>query len=514
MESDHCIAVTHFINPHLFWYKTIGAPDEQFHVLNVCEQNLVELYKNKPLCDNYLRPQIGDKVAVYFIAWNKYIRAEILHKAEFQQEEYIVWTMDYGFPLLAKKENLRNLPSNLQIDMGHIRVGGISNIFPAEQEYDDMEGNLVMIKKDKWLQKTCNVLEKLLADANSISFVKHFESNNHNWGDLIIVNHKGIHINARDYLLKTTNAIEENELTFKDSCVKLKTIKIAPWLSNDRNTKMKYNNIKHNYIEHSKQMNAVIIDENAKRKVEDWQERNERKKVEASNELLETTCDISEDNIDDITFDDSVSVANEKQQGQRQQLNYIGKAGLITKVKQQKYPSEKDIPPPALPNAFEFSSKIFDFNWQTEPQSLNSTRSSSTHISSRLEKLAQLPVNSDLAQITKEHQHIHSQVRPLIDLCSSDTSTVSSIRLRQQKLNELRKKAARAEKDKKLNETQFLKIKVSTSFSFYSNLQFKYYFCMNNFLIMLTICTPSIYINIIFFINLLCNNSHNFHSAN
>ncbi|XP_065362954.1 putative ATP-dependent RNA helicase SoYb [Calliphora vicina] len=452
MESDHRITVTHFINPHLFWYKAIGAPDEQFHVLSVFEQTLVELYKNKPSCDNFLRPEIGDKVACNFIAWNKYIRAEILQKAEFQQEEYIVWAIDYGFPLLTKKEHLRNLPSNLQLDIGHIQIGGIENIYPAEQEYDDVEGNLVMIKKDKWLQKTCNMLEKLLADANSISFAKHFQTdNNHAWGDLIIVNHKGIKINARDYLLKTTNAIEEHDLIFKETCSKFKTTKIAPWLSNDRNTKMKFNNIKHNYIDHSKQMNATLIDENAKRKVEDWQERNERKKVEAVSEQLETSCEISEDNIDDVTFDDSVSVAN------NQQVNFIGKAGILTKIKQQKYSSEKDLPPLALPKSFEIDNILFDLNWPTEPPPSYSTRSGSTNVSSRLQKLAQLSkskmTKDDKPISASAHLNIHSQPGPLIDLGGSTaSSTVSSVKLRQQKLSEMRKKAARAEKELKLNE--------------------------------------------------------------
>ncbi|KAM7346644.1 uncharacterized protein ACRADG_006487 isoform 2-T2 [Cochliomyia hominivorax] len=460
MESDHSVAVTHFINPHLFWYKTIKAPDEQFHVLTVCEQKLLELYKNKPLCDNFMNPQIGDKVAVNFIAWNKFIRAKILEKAEFQQEEYIVWAMDYGFPLLTKKDHLRTLPSNLQVDANHIKVGGIANIYPAEQEYDDMEGDLKIVTKDKWLQKTCSMLEKLLADANSISFIKKFETNNHNWGDLYIVNHKGVKINARDFLLKTTNATDENgDMDFRVGCSKFTTIKVAPWLSNDRKTKMKFNTIKHNYVEHSKQMNATMVDENAKRKVEDWQERNERRNVEVVSDLLDTTCDISEDNIYDITFEDSISVVNNHpEQQQQQQINYIGKAGALTKIKQQKYPIEKELQRAAL-------KKSFDIKSMFEPQLTYSTRSSPTHDSSRSNKLYELCVKPDSAYITKKINHnsatydpyFDSQSKPLIDMNPSASSTVSSVKLRQQKLAELRKKAARAVKEKKINEGTFLK---------------------------------------------------------
>ena len=453
MESELLITITHFINPHLFWYKTIESDNlDHAHVLRNLEQSLDQLYKNKPNCDSQLRPQIGDRVAVNFIAWNKFIRAEILQKAEFQQEEYIVWVTDYGFPLLTKKEYLRHLPMNLRNVDSNIQMGGISRVYPAEQEFDDVEGNLVLVKKDKWLQKTCNMLEKLLTDASSISFVKRYENsaNHQNWGDLVVINHRGTEINALDYLLKTTTAIEEKNLSvFQKNCSKLTTTKIAPWLSNDRNTKMKLNTIKNNIAEHSKQMAAALIDEQAKRKVEDWQKRNEIKAVDEFSETPEVVY-VVENNpyVDEITFDDSVSVVKER--------NYIGKAGTITKNKRL---TNTKISETVLANAFQMDDVVTKTEANAIPQPSGSLFSSSTNTSVRLQKLAELRritarnKYKDKFVITSEN--IATQIKDVLPLSQESTSSsiVSSTSIRHQKLLEMRKKTARAQKQLKTTET-------------------------------------------------------------
>ncbi|TMW52130.1 hypothetical protein DOY81_002765 [Sarcophaga bullata] len=453
MESEVFITITHFINPHLFWYKTIESDNvDHVRVLKNLEQSLDQLYKNKPHCDNQLHPQIGDKVAVNFIAWNKFIRAEILQKAEFQQEEYIVWLIDYGFPLLTKKEYIRDLPMNVRNVDSNIQMGGISRVYPAEQEFDDEEGNLVLVKKDKWLQKTCNMLEKLLTDASSISFVIHYENlaNQQNWGDLIVINHRGTEINTLDYLLKTTNAIEEKNLSvFQKNCSKLTTTKVAPWLSNDRNTKMKLNTIKHNYVEHSKQMAAALIDEQAKRKVEDWQKRNEKKEIDEFSEIPEIVCAVENNRyVDEITFDDSVSVVQEK--------NYIGKAGTITKNKRH---TNTEISEAVLANAFQMDDMLIKTDVNAIPQPSGSLLSSSTNTSVRLQKLAELrrttARNKYKDKLVMTSENVETQKKDVLPLSQESTSSsiVSSTTTRRQKLLEIRKKTARAQKQYKTTET-------------------------------------------------------------
>lgn len=452
MEAELLVTITHFINPHLFWFKTVESDRaEHVHVLKSIEDTLDQLFKNKPLCDNQLRPQIGDKVAVNFIAWNKYIRAEILQKAEFQQEEYIVWAIDYGFPLLTKKDYLRYLPTNLSNNLGHIQMGGISGIYPAEQEYDDEECNLVLVKKGKWLQKTCNMLEKLLTDASSISFIKRYEtpSNFQKWGDLIVINHRGNKINAIDLLIKTTNAMEEKNLSmFQENCSKLNTTKIAPWLSNNRNTKMKNNTIKHNYAEHSRRMAAALIDEQAKRKVEDWQKRNEVKTFDEFSEIPETVCVLENTQYEDeVAFDDSVSVAHEK--------NYIGKAGAIQKAKQN---FKDNIPISVLENAFQMDGMpaTTDNNTPTF-QSSALLPSTSSNISVRLQKLAESrstkAKNRYKEKVNKASVATPFQMQDALSLVSNSDSTDSSFTKRHQILREMRNKTAHSETQYKNTES-------------------------------------------------------------
>ncbi|XP_058976199.1 putative ATP-dependent RNA helicase TDRD12 [Musca domestica] len=495
-NSEHTVAVTHFINPHLFWYRKIGGPDDNFHILTLLEERLQTLYRCKPAIDR-CRLDVGDIVAVNFVVWNKYIRAEILQKGELQQEEYIVWAIDYGFPLLSKREHLRYLPEALANRIGHIYRGGVANIQPAVLDYDHIESNLVMAKQDEWLQRSCDMFEKLLSDASCIVFVEKFQTaNDHHWGELIISNHKGNKFNAHTYLQAAKFAIDVDPQLFPKMCVKLKTTSIAPWLSNNRNSKFKINSIKHNMAEHSNKMNSAIIDECAKRKVEDWCARNAlvqvASDVSSSTEHLESSGAESghDHNIDDITFDDSVSVIHEKNRkdakyaakianhhhehkrnntGDEQAINFLGKAGKLTKLKQQKY-SKHNLPPQAESQAFAMNIRDRDeiefnetFNLKAPKPAVSaptiiSSASGSTNASTRMRRLAD--VRMEQAREAKRQQQRHKPAasdfvnqNPPNSVASGGVSTDdggdSVVSIRQQRLVDLRKKYSQREEETK-----------------------------------------------------------------
>lgn len=495
-NSEHTVAVTHFINPHLFWYRKIGGPDDNFHILTLLEERLQTLYRCKPAIDR-CRLDVGDIVAVNFVVWNKYIRAEILQKGELQQEEYIVWAIDYGFPLLSKREHLRYLPEALANRIGHIYRGGVANIQPAVLDYDHIESNLVMAKQDEWLQRSCDMFEKLLSDASCIVFVEKFQTaNDHHWGELIISNHKGNKFNAHTYLQAAKFAIDVDPQLFPKMCVKLKTTSIAPWLSNNRNSKFKINSIKHNMAEHSNKMNSAIIDECAKRKVEDWCARNAlvqvASDVSSSTEHLESSGAESghDHNIDDITFDDSVSVIHEKNRkdakyaakianhhhehkrnntGDEQAINFLGKAGKLTKLKQQKY-SKLNLPPQAESQAFAMNIRDRDeiefnetFNLKAPKPAVSaptiiSSASGSTNASTRMRRLAD--VRMEQAREAKRQQQKHKPAasdfvnqNPPNSVVSGGVSTDdggdSVVSIRQQRLVDLRKKYSQREEETK-----------------------------------------------------------------
>ncbi|XP_061388957.1 uncharacterized protein LOC133324087 [Musca vetustissima] len=497
-NGDHTVAITHFINPHLFWYRKIGGPDDNFHALSTMEERLQILYRGKPATDR-CRLVVGDIVAVNFVVWNKYIRAEILQIAELQQEEYIVWAIDYGFPLLTKRQHLRYLPEALANRIGHVYRGGVANIQPAVLEYDHIQSNIVLAKQDEWIQRSCDMMEKLLSDASCIVFVDQFQTaDDHHWGDLFITNHKGNKFNAHSYLQAAKFAIDVDPQLFPKMCVKLKTTNIAPWLSNNRNTKFKINSIKHNMAEHNNKMTSAIIDECAKRKVEDWCARNAMAQhaaadIASSSENLESSGTESghDHHIDDITFDDSVSVVHEKNrkdskypaqhhhhhEHKRKEdpdelpLNYLGKAGKLTKIKQQKY-SKQNLPPRAQSTAFNMNTQdqgddndMFQLNppkpkvsMPAAPTIISTTSTNSTNVSSRIRKLAD--VRLEQARKQQQQQRQKQNPRDLVNSNAGTTSVVSAggggstdgdsiISMRQQRLIDLRKKYSQKDRESK-----------------------------------------------------------------
>uniref|UniRef100_A0A1A9WB02 Tudor domain-containing protein n=1 Tax=Glossina brevipalpis TaxID=37001 RepID=A0A1A9WB02_9MUSC len=328
------VVITHFINPHLFWYHKV----DDFRELYDIQQQQQQLIGKSKRGLNYY-PQLSEKVAVNFVPWNQIIRAEVLCEAQ-RQKEFVVWALDYGFPFRTKKEHIYHLPTEMARHIDHIRCGGLANILPAEIEYDIMESDLVMKEKDYWRQNACEILEKFFLDAASITFVEQFEStNNHHWGNLIVVNYKGKVLDVREHLLSAKFALEDAK-KFRDINLKLKTISIPQYLSNCGKLTAKTNTIKadtsHQCVV---QKSASAIDEFAKRKVEDWHARNK-----SQNDLIDvasvTESNVSvEMNVDDVTFDDSVPaknftlLPNENGELNIAITNYIGKAGTLAKIR-------------------------------------------------------------------------------------------------------------------------------------------------------------------------------------
>uniref|UniRef100_A0A1A9VI41 Tudor domain-containing protein n=1 Tax=Glossina austeni TaxID=7395 RepID=A0A1A9VI41_GLOAU len=271
MHNKINIAVTHFINPHLFWYRNV----HDFHELNQIEQQL-QTWKNTAR-DIAYHPKLGEKVAVSFVAWNKVkvVRAEILCEVKWLNE-FIVWALDYGFPFRTKIEFIHQLPKKMMRQINHIHCGGLANILPGENEYDYVKGKSSMIKKDNWTQRVCDILEKLLITTHTITFVEEFQSRDgRHWGNLMIVNHKGQVFNAREHLLSAHHAVAIEK--FEAIALKLKTINVQRFLSNSGKLTTRTNIIRGNMGSYCKiQKTESAIYDFVKRKVEDWYIRNKR----------------------------------------------------------------------------------------------------------------------------------------------------------------------------------------------------------------------------------------------
>ncbi|KAL9873739.1 uncharacterized protein ACN2A1_013985 [Glossina fuscipes fuscipes] len=299
----------------------------------------LQLIHNNQARDFNYHPKLHEKIAAKFVAWNKIIRAEILGEDGWQKE-FIVWALDYGFPFRTKEEYVLRLSTKMTRQIDHIRCGGLANILPAETDYDDMEGKLVLVKKDNWRQNACDILDQFLMDAASITFVEEFKSpGNRCWGNLIVRNHKGRFFDAREILLSAKLALEE-PTKFQEIIPKLKTISILQYLSNNGRLTKKTNTIRGKITDLCVVQNSTsAIDDNAKRKVEAWRARNKRQ-----NDVIDVAS-VTESSIsremtaDGVTFDDSVSAKNfnlsenDVKKGNVGITNYIGKAGALAKIK-------------------------------------------------------------------------------------------------------------------------------------------------------------------------------------
>uniref|UniRef100_A0A1A9VZT2 Tudor domain-containing protein n=1 Tax=Glossina brevipalpis TaxID=37001 RepID=A0A1A9VZT2_9MUSC len=151
MQNSTPIIITHFINPYMFWYHETSRELPQFNEL---EQQL-QMYKNERVIDFLYNPNVGENVAINFIAWGKVIRAEILNNIK-NPNEFIAWASDYGYD--------------------RIRFGGLANNLPAEIVYDSMQNKTVMMMKYNWRQNACIYFEKLLIGAASLIFIEQFQS--------------------------------------------------------------------------------------------------------------------------------------------------------------------------------------------------------------------------------------------------------------------------------------------------------------------------------------------------
>lgn len=127
------ITITHYINPHLFWYK---RNNENNGELESIEKTLQEVVAEEKRRNPYFRPitmKCGDRVAVYIVNWDKYIRAEvdIVHT---DSRKCILWAIDYGFPIETSADLAISLTDEILTKFTNYDIykGGIHSLIPYE----------------------------------------------------------------------------------------------------------------------------------------------------------------------------------------------------------------------------------------------------------------------------------------------------------------------------------------------------------------------------------------------
>lgn len=95
------IILTHFINPHRFWFKyesSVMNGNEALDQLELDLQQHLLVMNQRRLYRAGYEPERGEHVAFKHLVWSKWVRARVDHIIEILGEgkKYLVWTTDHG----------------------------------------------------------------------------------------------------------------------------------------------------------------------------------------------------------------------------------------------------------------------------------------------------------------------------------------------------------------------------------------------------------------------------------
>lgn len=124
------IEVTHYVNPHMFWFKN---PDRNRELLKNLEKDLVN-FVQKHRNDKKVPAKQYDSVVAFRTNDEKWVRAEV-DFVDAEKSEAILWALDYGRPFACSFDSIIPLFDSDIRDFvtGAIIEGGISGIIPAEK---------------------------------------------------------------------------------------------------------------------------------------------------------------------------------------------------------------------------------------------------------------------------------------------------------------------------------------------------------------------------------------------
>lgn len=125
LEKDE-IFISHFTTPNSFYYRYVSKNDELCLLDELVEKDAKTSKQDK-------KYKIGQKVIVEFLPHKKFLRGVI----DDIKTDYIVWAIDYGFPISTSVKFLYKMTKHLEeFDGEYVLFGGISNVIPAKEVYD------------------------------------------------------------------------------------------------------------------------------------------------------------------------------------------------------------------------------------------------------------------------------------------------------------------------------------------------------------------------------------------
>lgn len=98
--NSELIKITHFVNPHHFYFKYDKGTldDRQVKLEFQIQVHCLQWLKRRDEAGEFA-PKIGDTVAMLYRPWNKYIRVLVDTIIDFVHcdKRYILWAIDLGY---------------------------------------------------------------------------------------------------------------------------------------------------------------------------------------------------------------------------------------------------------------------------------------------------------------------------------------------------------------------------------------------------------------------------------
>uniref|UniRef100_A0A182VW65 Uncharacterized protein n=1 Tax=Anopheles minimus TaxID=112268 RepID=A0A182VW65_9DIPT len=173
------VHITHYINPHCFYYKPETAYMQEheqakfaatFH--EYCEKEYGKIYDTVRNVHSGKLPQPGDLVAMRSNQLQRWIRCEVeeLIVDLNQTRWYYLWAIDEGIPIKSNPKYVKPLPQAFGQESPHAKRGAIINILPGEMQFNYREDEYMLVPTTKWSTGITNTLELILENAENISF--------------------------------------------------------------------------------------------------------------------------------------------------------------------------------------------------------------------------------------------------------------------------------------------------------------------------------------------------------
>ncbi|XP_058065440.1 putative ATP-dependent RNA helicase TDRD12 [Anopheles bellator] len=218
------IVITHFKNPHRFWYKQFGGGPQrrdnrqfQADLDDYCANHYSELVGKTSA---RYEPVLGEIVAGLDPIQDKWFRCRVdgISDDGSGVPQMRLWAIDEGMPTRLNAVYLMALPEKFSSKPTTVRCGGVKNILPATHLFDAHEDRLSKGFSPTWDKYVIGVFKTFLEGAHQIlldNIVTYTVGREEvSFGELSVVTPKRSTVSAHSVLLEIGLALQADPKSF------------------------------------------------------------------------------------------------------------------------------------------------------------------------------------------------------------------------------------------------------------------------------------------------------------